>query len=145
MTELNTAESKEFVFEKNNGNGISIRGLNKVYRTTILCGANTLKIIQAVGKTKINEDTAKEIVVNTSQIVSVNITRKIQILPLFMLFVFLAATFTLGWFYIILAIVAVFALTNKVLVIRLSDGKKINIRYSKNDPHQEFIEYIQNR
>jgi hypothetical protein len=96
MTEVNTTESKEFVFEKNNGNGISIRGLSKVYGTTILCGANTLKIIQAVGKSKIIEATTKEIVFNTSQIVSVNATRKIQILPLFMLVVFLAATFTLG-------------------------------------------------
>lgn len=130
MEELNTAESvetKEFVFEKINGGGIHIRGLHKIYRTTILCNTNTLKIIQTKGKSKINENTAKEIVVNTSQVVSVNATRKVQILPLIWLLLSLVATFTLGLYYIILAILAVIALTNKNLVIRLSDGRKINL------------------
>ena len=132
----------DFVFEAFRGWIVLVRGLGKRYRTEITCNQTSLRITTFHRKHEINTNTKKESIINRNQIVSVKTSTKIEFLPTIITLILLIATFVLSPLYIILAVLGMLSMFSKLIQIALSNGEKIKIRYSKNDPYKEFINYI---
>ena len=133
---------KEFKFESFRGGFLYIRGLGKHYLSEVTCTPINIKIVMYSGKYKISSRPKKEIILNKTQIVSVKKLKKIEWLPAFVTCVLFTATFVLSPWYALLTILGVFSMFSKLLQISLSNGEKINIRYSSSDPYIEFMEYF---
>lgn len=135
---------KEFIFEAQMGRLFTIKGFEKVFKTIVNCSQDTLKFTQSKGRYAANDKKAKIKVVQRPHIVSIDTSKKYNIGLIFVSLFFLFSAFILGPWFLVLFIVAALGVTNKVIIIKLSNGEKIEIRYSKSCPHEEFLAYLNN-
>ncbi len=137
-------EDKEFIFETQMGRLFTIKGFEKVFKTIVNCSQDTLKFTQSKGRYAANDRKAQTKVIQRKHIVSVGTSIKYNIGLILVSLFFLFSAFILGPWFLVLFIVAILGATNKMMVLKLSNGEKIEIRYSKNCPHEEFLSYLNN-